>query len=235
MRAIILAGGKGSRLKPYTTLIPKPLVPIGGEKAIIEIIIQQLVAAGFTHITLAVNHFAKLIMSYIGDGSQWGIKIDYSLENMPLSTIGPIKLIDELPENFLVMNGDVLSDIDYRAIYLNHLEFKPPVTVATYRRTQKVDFGVLRKNSENVITSFEEKPSTDYHVSMGVYVLNKSVLNNFAKGELYGFDHLMLDCIKNNAQARSFDWKGFWLDIGRPEDYDYCNENYGEICKMLSI
>ena len=113
MRAIIMAGGQGTRLRPYTTLIPKPLVPLGGKYAILEVVLHQLKTAGFDHITIAVNHLAHLITAYFGDGSRLGLKIDYSFEDAPLSTIGPLTLIEDLPENFLVMNGDILCDLDY--------------------------------------------------------------------------------------------------------------------------
>lgn len=235
MRAVLLAGGKGTRLRPYTTLIPKPLMPIGGEKAIIEIIITQLVAAGFDHVTIAVNHLANLIMSFVGDGSRWNIKVDYSREDKPLSTMGPLKLIEDLPENFLVMNGDILTNLDFGQLYRTHMETQPPITVATYNRTMKVDYGVLEVGTEKEISAFKEKPELPFLVSMGVYIVNKKILNNFQKGDFYGFDHLMHDCLKQKNPAKSFPWDGFWLDIGRPEDYDYCNENYTEIAKKLNL
>ena len=121
MRAIILAGGKGTRLRPYTTLIPKPLVPIGGKYSILEVVLRQLADAGFDRVTLAVNHLANLIQAYFGNGEKWGLEIDYSLEDRPLNTIGPLTLINDLPDNFLVMNGDILCDLDYRAFFENHV------------------------------------------------------------------------------------------------------------------
>jgi NDP-sugar pyrophosphorylase family protein len=144
MRAIILAGGKGTRLRPYTTLIPKPLVPLGGKYSILEIIIMQLKGSGFTHITLAVNHLSQLIMAYFGDGARLGVKLDYSLEEGELSTIGPLTLIDDLPENFIVMNGDILCDINYRNFFENHVRQSSKVSVSAFKRHVKIDFGVLR-------------------------------------------------------------------------------------------
>src|SRR5215203_6372838 len=122
MRAVILAGGKGTRLLPYTTLIPKPLVPLGGRYSILEVILMQLKKFGFTRITLAVNHLSHLIISYFGDGARLGVQLDYSLEEGELSTIGPLTLIDDLPENFLVMNGDILCDLNYRDFFESHLQ-----------------------------------------------------------------------------------------------------------------
>ncbi|MDD5691361.1 MAG: nucleotidyltransferase family protein, partial [Candidatus Omnitrophica bacterium] len=130
MRAIILAGGKGSRLKPYTTLIPKPLVPIGGECSVLELVIQKLAKEGFTHITLAVSHLVDLVMAYFGDGKKWGVLIDYSLEDKPLNTVGPLTIIDNLPENFLVMNSDVLCDLDFKEFYDAHVKSGANISVA---------------------------------------------------------------------------------------------------------
>ena len=140
-RAVLLAGGKGTRLRPYTLTMPKPLVPIG-DMPIIEIIIRQLVKFGFEHITITVNHMADMIKEFCGDGSKWGIKIDYSLETKPLSTMGPLKLIPDLPENFLVMNGDVLTDIDFSEFYNEHVNKESIFTISAYERDHKVDYGV---------------------------------------------------------------------------------------------
>ena len=148
-RAIILAGGKGTRLKPYTITLPKPLVPIG-EKPILEIIINKLKKHGFNHITITVNHFADIIKAFFGDGSKWGLKIDYSLEDKPLGTMGPLTLIDDLPENFLIMNGDVLTDLNFDKFYNDHLLRKSNFTVAAHKRLDKVEYGVLHSNDNLV-------------------------------------------------------------------------------------
>ncbi|MBI5847480.1 MAG: NTP transferase domain-containing protein [Nitrospirae bacterium] len=235
MRAIILAGGKGTRLKPYTTFIPKPLVPIGGEMPILEAVLRQLALAGFDHVTLAVNHLSNLIMAYFGDGSRWGVKIDYSLEDKPLSTIGPLTLIPDLPENFLVMNGDILCDLDYRAFYDFHVNSGSDVTVSSYKRDTKIDFGVLRYDSSCYIREFIEKPVHRYDVSMGIYGIRRTLIEKLPKGEPYGFDDLMLDGIAKGQRLLARPFEGFWLDIGRPDDYDFANENYDEIKKRLGF
>ena len=235
MRAIILAGGKGTRLKPYTVTIPKPLVPIGGEMPILEIIIRQLAISGFDHITLAVNHLSNLIMAFFGDGSLWNIKIDYSLEESPLSTIGPLTLIPDLPDNFLVMNGDILCNLNYLNFYNYHIQADNDVTVSTFKRESKIDFGVLQYNEENLICSFTEKPTYYFDVSMGVYCLNRRVVEQLAKGEPYGFDNLMIDGIKNKNKILVKPFDGYWLDIGRPEDYENANENYDQLKIKLGL
>jgi NDP-mannose synthase len=235
LRAVILAGGKGTRLRPYTTFIPKPLVPIGGEYPILEIIIKQLKGFGFNHITLAVNHLAEFIQAFFRDGSKWNIKIDYSLEEKPLGTIGPLTLLEDLPENFLVMNGDILSDINYSTFLQGHIEMKREVSVACFKRISKIDFGVIEVNDSNKIIGFKEKPEYEFDVSMGIYCLNKKVIDSLKKNEFYGFDNLMIDGIQNKSDFFVSVHDGFWLDIGRPDDYDYCNENFDSIKLKLSL
>lgn len=235
MRAIILAGGKGTRLRPYTTLIPKPLVPLGGKYSILEIIILQLSKAGFTHITLAVNHLSHLIMAYFGDGARFGLKLDYSLEESELSTIGPLTLIPDLPENFLVMNGDILCDLDYRKFVELHVQTQSKVSVSAYHRQVKIDFGVLRYDKFGSLTAFEEKPTFDFDVSMGIYCINKSVIDALPKGKPYGFDHLMLDGLATKQPASIRPFSGYWLDIGRPDDYQYADDNFEELSVKLGL
>jgi NDP-sugar pyrophosphorylase family protein len=235
MRAIILAGGKGTRLRPYTSLIPKPLVPLGGKYSILEIIIMQLRNHGFTDITLAVNHLAHLIMSYFGDGSRLGVNIDYSLEEGELSTIGPLTLIKNLPDNFLVMNGDILCDLNYAKFFANHLESNADISVSVFKRTVNIDFGVLYYDLNKKLERFQEKPSFDFSVSMGIYCISKKIVNNLTKGERYGFDNLMIDSIKDNRSVNIELFQGYWLDIGRPEDYEFADSNFENLTKKLNI
>lgn len=223
-RAVILAGGKGTRLKPYTISLPKPLVPVG-DMPIIEIIIRKLIKYGFDHITITVNHMAEIIRAYCGDGSKWGIHIDYSLEDKPLSTMGPLKLINDLPDNFLVMNGDILTDLDLEKFYNDHVKNENIFTVSAYSREQKVDYGVLEIGNDNKLVNFIEKPTNQYNVSMGVYMANKRILNYIPENQFYGFDHLMLDLIREHQPATVKIHSGYWLDIGRPDDYEKaCND-----------
>lgn len=217
-RAVLLAGGKGTRLRPYTVVLPKPLMPLG-DYPILEVIVRQLAHAGFDHITMTVNHQAELIKTFFGTGEKWGIKIDYSLEDQPLSTMGPLSLIDDLPDNFLVMNGDILTDLDYGAFYDNHVDKGNIFTISSYVREHINLYGVLETNEANKLVDFKEKPATRFEVSMGIYMLNKAVMEFIPYNQAYGFDHLMLDLIKaeKNASVKQFD--GYWLDIGRPDDY----------------
>lgn len=219
-RAIVLAGGKGTRLRPYTTLLPKPLVPIG-EYPILDYVLRGLKASGFKKVTLCVGHLAELIQAYFGNGSKWGLELEYSIEDKPLSTIGPLAYIEDLGENFLVMNGDILTDLDPAKLFYAHRRRKADLTVATYRREVNIDYGVLRFDPESRrIKSFDEKPSIPYDVSMGIYALNKSCLQYVERGKAFGFDELVEVLLRRRREVYSYPYRGRWLDVGRPEDYE---------------
>ncbi|MFD4138494.1 MULTISPECIES: NDP-sugar synthase [unclassified Streptomyces] len=226
MHAVILAGGKGVRLRPYTTALPKPLVPIGDQHAILEIVLRQLAAAGFTSCTLAIGHLGHIIRAYVGNGSRWGLRVGYSTEDSPLGTMGPLlTMMDRLPESFLVMNGDVLTDLDYGDVVKQHRASGAPLTVATYARKVSIDFGVLTTESGKVV-GFAEKPSMDYRVSMGVYGLSRDTLAGYTPGLPLGFDELVLDLLKAQNPPHAYEFDGYWLDIGRPDDYDRANAEF---------
>lgn len=217
-RAIILAGGKGRRLLPYTVVLPKPLMPIG-DGPILEVVVKQLVKNQFDHITMAVNHQAELIKAFFGDGSKWNIKIDYSLEDRPLSTVGPLKLIDDLPENFLIMNGDILTDLNYTDLFEYHIKNNNLFTISAYQRNELIDYGVLHIDEHGILNRFEEKPREKYLVSMGIYIANKKILNLIPEDTYFGFDHLMHKMIDQGKKVQVKLFEKFWLDIGRPDDY----------------
>jgi NDP-sugar pyrophosphorylase family protein len=223
-RAVILAGGQGTRLRPYTVTMPKPLVPVG-EFPILEIIIRQLKFYGFTHLTLAVNHQAEIIKAFFGDGKKWGITIDYSLEESPLSTMGPLTLIQDLPSQFLVMNGDILTDLDYAAFYNEHEKTGNIFTVSSHLREEGIDYGVL-KTSGGQLIGFQEKPNMTYEVSMGIYMASLSVLDFIPINQKYGFDDLMQCLIAAGKVVSVSQYSGYWLDIGRPDDYGKAVEEF---------
>ncbi|AZS83841.1 NDP-sugar synthase [Streptomyces griseoviridis] len=226
MHAVILAGGKGVRLRPYTTALPKPLVPIGDQHAILEIVLRQLSTAGFTSCTLAIGHLGEIIRAYVGDGSQWGLAVDYATEESPLGTMGPLlNLRHRLPDTFLVMNGDVLTDLDYADVLSRHRSSGAPLTIATYARKVHIDFGVLTTTDSKVV-AFTEKPSVDYRVSMGVYGLSRATLEAYTPGLPLGFDELVLDLLAAQTPPHAYDFDGYWLDIGRPDDYDRANAEF---------
>ncbi len=216
-RAIILAGGKGTRLRPYTVVLPKPLMPIG-EFPILEVIIKQLASAGFDHITMAVNHQAEIIKAFFVDGAKWGIRIDYSLEDQPLGTMGPLKLISDLPPHFLVMNGDILTDLDFAGFHDTHVAEGGVFSISSHRREQLIDYGVLETENGR-LTGLREKPRMHYEVSMGVYMMSRQALPHVPEGRYYGFDQLMHDLISAGEAVAVRHFDGYWLDIGRPDDY----------------
>jgi NDP-mannose synthase len=224
--AVVLAGGKGTRLRPYTTTLPKPLVPVGDEFSILEIVLRQLAWRGFERATLAIGHQGSLIQAVVGDGSQWGIEVDYAAEDQPLGTMGPVlRLLDRLPEHFLVLNGDILTDLDYGTVLATHAASGAPLTIATYARQVDVDFGVLEVSGDRVV-GFHEKPKLSYSVSMGVYGLSRATLASYAPDRPLGFDELVLDLLANGRHPLSLPFDGYWLDIGRPDDYDRANLDF---------
>jgi len=228
-RAIILAGGKGTRLKPYTVSLPKPLVPLD-ETPILEVIIKQLKRAGFDHLTLAVNHMSEIIKDFCQDGSKWSIKIDYSLEEKPLSTMGPLKLINDLPENFLVMNGDILTNLNFESFYDEHVLEGKIFTISSFDRLELVDYGVLETHDQKLL-QLEEKPLKAYEVSMGIYMMSKKALKYIPENKEFGFDHLMHSLINNKEEVRVIKFSDYWQDIGRPSDYEQASKDFKDFKK----
>jgi len=233
MHAVILAGGRGVRLRPYTTRLPKPLVPIGDEFSILDIVLCQLAQQGFDRATLAIGYLGNLIRAYVGDGSRWGMEVDYATEEIPLGTIGPVlQILDRLPDEFLVMNGDVLTDLDYAGLLRAHEYTGATLTVATYRREVRIDFGVLSTLDGRVV-KFTEKPTIDYRVSMGVYGVSKTTLKRYQAGVALGFDDLVLDLLDRSEPPEEYSFDGYWLDIGRPDDYDRANAEFDALRPTL--
>jgi NDP-mannose synthase len=231
-RAIILAGGRGTRLRPYTVVLPKPLMPIG-EYPILEVVIRQLARHRFDHVTVAVNHQAELIQAFFGDGSKWGLTIDYSLEDEPLGTIGPLRLIADLPEHFLVMNGDVLTDLPFADFHTEHVAAKRLFTIASHLRQQHVDYGVLLADAEGQLRGFREKPVIDYEVSMGVYMVSREVLAQVPPRGPFGFDDLMHALLDAERAVHVHRFDGYWLDIGRTDDYQRAIDEFPAMRRVL--
>jgi len=228
MRAVILAGGKGTRLRPYTAVLPKPLVPVG-DTPILEIILRQLARAGITDVTITVGHLASLIETFFGDGSRFGLTIGYFHEETPLNTVGSLALIEDLTEPFLVMNGDVLTDIDFGKLLESHRAQGAMATIATAVREHRADFGVVRWDGDTRIVEFIEKPMSRYHVSMGVYVFSCGVRRHIPAGKPFGFDELMQAMLDANERIYSYPHQGYWLDLGRPDDYERAIEDFSRM------
>ena len=230
--AVILAGGKGVRLRPFTTNIPKPLVPIGDEYAVLEIVLKQLAFQGFSRVTIAVGHLGRMIEAFVRDGSQYGLEVDYHEESSPLGTIGPvIAMLDKLPEHFLIMNGDTLTDLNYAAVLEHHINVSAPMTISTYRRDVKIDFGVI-EDSGGTVSAFVEKPTLYYSVCMGANALSRTTLADYPKAP-YGFDQLVLDLLNKGTPPATYEFDGYWFDIGRPDDYDEANTNFERLRELF--
>jgi NDP-mannose synthase len=220
--AVILAGGRGSRLSPYTTVIPKPLLPVG-DRAILEIVLRQLKAAGVAEVAMAVGHLAHLFEALMGDGAQYGLHVRYHVEQTPLGTAGPLARLDGLDETFLMMNGDVLTDLDYRALVGAHRDAGNVLTIATHRRTVETDYGILHldglRGATGAVRGYEEKPTLDYLVSMGVYVLEPAAIAHVPSDRRFDLPDLVLALLAAGEPVGSYEYQGYWLDIGRHDDY----------------
>jgi NDP-sugar pyrophosphorylase family protein len=234
MRAVILAGGKGTRLLPYTTVIPKPLMPVG-DRPILELIIRQLKHYGFSRVTMAVGHLAELIEAYFGNGNKYGIKIDYSREDEPLGTIGSLSLIDTLDTTFLVMNGDVLTNLDYLKLVDFHKKNHAAATIATYNKEVKVDLGILEMDEGFELKQYIEKPTLKYDVSMGIYMFEPEILSFIEPNEYLDFPDLVQTLMKANRKVIAFPFDGYWLDIGRHEDYVRAQEEFETLKEELDL
>ena len=221
-RAVVLAGGKGTRLRPYTTVLPKPLMPVG-DRPILDIVVRQLKAAGFGHITISTGYLAELIEAFFGDGEKYGVRIDYFREDEPLGTVGALSMIDGLgDDDFLVMNGDVLTDLDYGALLERHAGSGDAATIATRERDVQISLGVLRfddEDDDSRLTGYDEKPKIHYEASMGVYCFAPRVLDHIERGRRLDFPDLVLRLIEAGEAVRGWRSDAYWLDIGRHDDY----------------
>lgn len=223
--AVVLAGGVGSRLRPYTMNIPKPLLPLG-DVPIIEVALRQLSNAGFDRVVITVGHLSHLLMASLGDGSDYGLKIEYVKESEPLGTAGPLRGVDALEDDFLVMNGDVLTTLDFAKLLDVHRVSGAGATIAVHRRTVDIDYGVLNLDSANFLKSYTEKPSLDYFVSMGIYVIKRSTVALIPSGERFDIPSLMTKLRDNGSQVFCHVVDDYWQDIGRIDDYAHASEDF---------
>jgi NDP-sugar pyrophosphorylase family protein len=230
--AVILCGGLGTRLRPYTLTIPKPLLPIGNV-SILEIVIRQLKKNGFSEIVLALNYHADMIRNFFQGGEKFGVSITYCEEEKPLGTIGPLTLIKDLPEKFLLLNGDILTDLDFAALFHRHDPSQHLLTVPLSLRNHCVDFGVFELDDQMNLRGFREKPRYSFAVSMGAYAISAQILPLIPKGQLFGFDHLMERVIDEQHPIACYHHKGFWLDIGRHEDYAKAQDEWPQLESIL--
>ena len=218
MQAVILAGGKGTRLRPFTNIIPKPLVPIGS-MPILEVVLRQLKHYGVHEVILAVNHLAQLIQAFFGDGANLGLRIRYSVENKVLGTAGPLQLLSDLEDSFIVMNGDLLTTINFAKLFGHHHSHDVDATIATFQKEVKIDLGVL-ETQEGDFLNYIEKPTYHFTVSMGIYVLNRTVLSYIPADQKYDMPELIISLKDDGRRVACYSGNYDWLDIGRVDDYE---------------
>jgi NDP-sugar pyrophosphorylase family protein len=220
MKAVILAGGKGARLSPYTKILPKPLMPIG-DMPILEILLRQMRLAGVGEAILTVGHLAELLRAFFQNGERLGIQLDYSVEDQPLGTAGPLSLVaHRLNDTFLVANGDVLTTLDLKAFIAAHRASGAAATIASHVRQVKVDFGVLQMNGGDELSGYIEKPSYNFLVSMGIYAFEPRVLEFIPYNQYLDFPDLVLRLISAGERVMGYRFDGYWQDLGRPDDYE---------------
>jgi len=220
MKAVVLAGGKGTRLAPYTKILPKPLMPIG-DMPILEVLIYQMKNAGIKEVILTVGHMAELLKAFFQNGDRFGLNIEYSIEDKPLGTAGPLSLIaDRLTDTFLVTNGDVLTTLDINDLVNAHYNSGSLATIASHKRHVNIDLGVLQTNESNILTGYIEKPTYNYSVSMGMYVFEPDVLEFIPKNQYLDFPNLVHKLIAAGEKINCYHYNGYWQDLGSPDDYE---------------
>lgn len=229
MRAVILAGGRGSRLAPFTTVIPKPLLPVD-EMPILEIIIRQLADAGYDHITLTLGYMSTYFHSFLASHRSLSrlARIDFIEEERPTGTAGSLASIPDLRGTFLVMNGDILTTLDYRDLLARHHAEKGMLTIGLHQKKVKIDLGVIHTDETGSVTEYIEKPTLNYGVSMGIYVYDEAVLNMIRPGEYLDFPSLVQRLLKEGHKVATYPNESTWLDLGRIEDLKLASEIFAE-------
>lgn len=225
MKAVILAGGKGTRLKPYTKILPKPLMPIG-DMPIVEILMRQMRRAGIRNVILTVGYLADYMRLFFQDGQRLNLNISYSIEKRPLGTAGPLTLIEGLDNTFLVTNGDVLTTLQLADLIAYHHQQEAAATIAMHHRQVKIDLGVIQLNSDQHVDGYLEKPCYDFMVSMGIYVFEPRVLQYIPHNQYYDFPDLVKKLIASGEKVAGYPFHGYWQDLGRPDDYEQAIQDF---------
>jgi len=224
-KAVILAGGKGTRLRPLTAVFPKPLVPLG-HKPIIEVLLNKIKNSGLVDLTISTGYLAELVMAICGDGSKYGLNIQYVGEDKPLGTAGALGHMDLGEGNVIIMNGDLLTTLSFAKLIGYHEKEEADVTIALHKRDVKIDFGVVDSNDQGLFTGFREKPTFSYEVSMGVNVLSANARKLVQKHEYLDMPDLILKVHENGGKVCCYREDSYWLDIGRMDDYAQAQEDF---------
>jgi NDP-mannose synthase len=233
--AVVLAGGKGTRLQPFTHVLPKPLLPID-QRPILDVVLSCLARDGCQKATMAVGHLGHMIELYCGSGARWGLEVEYYREQSPLGTVGALAHLEELPnEPFIVMNGDVLSDLDFNELLESHRQSGAELTIATFSRLVRDELGILERDSANRLTAYHEKPEHRYLVSMGIYVVDRSTVDLIPRDRAMDFPALVQAMLDAGRPVHSHTHDGYWLDLGRPDDFARANEEFGSLRPLLRV
>jgi NDP-mannose synthase len=233
--AIVLAGGKGTRLAPFTHVLPKPLLPVG-ERPILDLVLTQLKRAGCRKATMAVGHLGHLIEIYCGTGERWDMEIDYFRESTPLGTVGALAHIDGLPdEPFIVMNGDVLSDLAFAELLEQHAGSDAALTIGAFRRRERDELGILEVGDDNALVAYREKPEHEYLVSMGIYAFSAGAVELIPAGKRMDFPDLVQALLADGRGVRTHVHSNYWLDLGRPDDFARANEEFESVRERLGV
>ncbi len=233
MKAVVLAGGKGTRLAPYTKILPKPLMPIGEDMPILEVLLRQMKRAGIDDVILTVGHLSELLRSFFQDGKRFGLKIQYSFEDCPLGTAGPLSLINGLEDTFVVTNGDVLTTLDFQALIDYHRSHKAIATIASHVRNVRIDLGVIQTNLDSEVIGYIEKPTYELFVSMGVYVFEPRILSYIEYNKYLDFPDLVLKLIAAGERVMSYPYDGYWMDLGRIDDYEQAVRDFETLKEQM--
>lgn len=225
MLAVILAGGKGTRLKPFTMSIPKPLLPLG-DIPILDVILRQLAASGFDRVVLTLGHMAPLFRAHYGNGGAYGLDLEYLTEGEPLGTAAPLRQLVDPPEDFLVMNGDLLTDLSYRDLVETHSRNRAAGTIGVAARQEKVDYGVIEMHADGAFADYREKPVLPYFVSMGINVLNRRALKVIPPAGKFDMPDLMLALHRAGEHVHCHKSDCYWQDMGRFDDYTRASEDF---------
>jgi len=225
MMAVILAGGVGTRLRPFSITIPKPLLPLG-DVPILEIVVRQLAAVGIDRIVLTLGHMAPFFTSFIGDGKKWGVNVEYCYEEEPLGTAGPLRLIKNLEDDFIVMNGDILTTVNFKALITEHREQNAWGTIAATQRTVNVEYGVITISDKGILENYDEKPSIHYNVSMGINVLSRHCIDFIPPSQKFDMPQLMLAMKASGKRVICYKTDCYWKDIGLFEDYEQASKDF---------
>lgn len=234
MMAVILAGGKGVRLKPFTMVIPKPLLPIG-DLPIVEIVIRQIAASGIKRIALMLGYMPQLFIGTFGDGSRWGVNIEYYIEDEPLGTAGSLRMLKNPKKYLLVMNGDILTTLDYRKIMKYHQARNAWGTIATTKRQAHIDYGVIVKKEEDLLDEYREKPVLEYDVSMGINVISSECLSYIPPNDKFDIPQLMTALNTDKKNVVCYQTDCYWQDIGRFEDYEQASADFVKNPKFFCL